>query len=614
MGKPTFSFLKRRIVIPLVVLWLLAMILITTAVAKDFCSQLESGAMDFLQTAIGIKPEENVPGSVENAMLRSLTYPYLWLNAEPLFPFQLPQRPGSIGTDDWFWGKWELVYGFQAAAAYYDSQDNCLFYSGDWYSFCYYDKNDTLRYGYIDLNTLEDGSKLADRYFSAIPWGDIAPFTMANQVKLSGWFEGNEFHPIRIHADSPLQMVYERDVQPQSTFTSILTDTDLDPYHWSWGLNYVPGSAFTVDGQHFDSVVDVLTTPGYYTQDSIFNTLIHRSQSFRLDGREYTVSIAVQCYPLLYAMLRLLPAYLVSGLVLAILISFILRRIRKDLTEPLQVINRCYENDRPELSPYADSPLQELQTLGAHFNEKQRSLHGSRNELQQLRTALTYAQTAEENRRKMVSAIAHELKTPLAVIHSYAEGLQAGIAKDKAAQYLSVILEETEQMDAMVLEMLDLSRLEAGKVRLSSDSFSLLSLTRSVFQKLELAAQAKALQIRFVIAEDFSILADEGRIGQVITNFATNAIKYTPAEGSIRIKIYRFNGFAWFSIENDSPPLPQEVLSQIWDSFYRADTARSGSGTGLGLAIAKSIIQLHRGSCFAQNTKAGVEFRFSLPI
>ena len=94
------------------------------------------------------------------------------------------------------------------------------------------------------------------------------------------------------------------------------------------------------------------------------------------------------------------------------------------------------------------------------------------NEITRLNTALTYAKTAEENRRQMTSHIAHELKTPLAVVHSYAEGLQEHIAEDKRDKYIDVILSETERMDAMVLEMLDLSRLEAGKVKLSRDQFS----------------------------------------------------------------------------------------------------------------------------------------------
>lgn len=204
-------------------------------------------------------------------------------------------------------------------------------------------------------------------------------------------------------------------------------------------------------------------------------------------------------------------------------------------------------------------------------------------------------------------------RTPLAIIHSYAEGLTEGIAADKQEQYLKVILNETERMDAMVLEMMELSRLEAGKVRLSMEQFSLLGLTRSIFDKLAPVAEERSLQIHFSMAEEFDIAADEGRISQVITNFATNAIKYTPEGGNIWIKVCRHEGKTMFMLENECDPLPTEALSNVWNSFYRAEVSRTTRGTGLGLTIAKAIVELHGGTVHVSNTSNGVEFRFDLP-
>ena len=164
----------------------------------------------------------------------------------------------------------------------------------------------------------------------------------------------------------------------------------------------------------------------------------------------------------------------------------------------------------------------------------------------------------------------------------------------------------------MVLEMLDLSRLEAGKVKLSRDDFSLIALTRSIFEKLEMAAQAKDLQIDFNFPDDFTITADESRIAQVVENFATNAIKYAPTGGHISVTIQTDHSSTSFHIENDSEPLSSEALSKVWDTFYQTDEARSGGGTGLGLAIAKSIVDLHGGKCSVRNTKSGVEFGFTI--
>ena len=191
--------------------------------------------------------------------------------------------------------------------------------------------------------------------------------------------------------------------------------------------------------------------------------------------------------------------------------------------------------------------------------------------------------------------------------------MKDGIAADKQEQYLTVIQEEADRMDTMVLEMLDLSRLEAGKVRLAQDRFSLLGLTRSVFDRLAPMAEEKELQIQYYIVEEFDITADESRIGQVITNFATNAIKYTPAGGTVWIKVYRYREQTVLSIENQCEPLPEEALTKVWDSFYRTETSRTTKGTGLGLTIAKAIIELHGGTVSVANTQTGVEFKFSLP-
>ena len=98
----------------------------------------------------------------------------------------------------------------------------------------------------------------------------------------------------------------------------------------------------------------------------------------------------------------------------------------------------------------------------------------------------------------------------------------------------------------------------------------------------------------------------------MIENFATNAIKYTPADGHVQVAIRTDRGKTTFTIENECVPLPDEVLNKVWDTFYRADESRSAGGTGLGLAIAKSIIQLHGGKCSVQNTKTGVKFSFTI--
>lgn len=329
---------------------------------------------------------------------------------------------------------------------------------------------------------------------------------------------------------------------------------------------------------------------------------------------EYTIMTAMRASPLKIAIAFLRNVYLITFA--AALVGFMLihSTLRKRLILPLQSMNEgiaanwAYIPVLNEKAPKWKEPYE----LWEHYRQTQDTLRNNKNEITRLNTALDYAKTAEQNRRQMTSNIAHELKTPLAVIHSYAEGLKEHIAENKRDKYIDVILSEVERTDGMVLEMLDLSRLEAGKVKLSRDDFSLISLTQAVFEKLEMAARAKDLQIEFSFPQDFTITADESRISQVVENYATNAIKYTPVGGHIAVKIQTGQTGTCFSIENESKPLSSEALRKVWDTFYRTDESRSDSGTGLGLAIAKSIVELHGGKCAVRNTRSGVEFSFTI--
>ena len=336
-----------------------------------------------------------------------------------------------------------------------------------------------------------------------------------------------------------------------------------------------------------------------------------------LDFKMYT---AFRVSPLSAAASLLRNVY-IATFALFLLCFLILRaQIKRHMILPVQLVNEGIDGGWANIHEYREDPpaWQEPYALYQNYNDTQSTLRMRQNEINRLSTALTYAKNAEQNRRQMVSHIAHEFKTPLAIIHGYAEGLKERINEDKRDKYTDVILAETEHLDDMVLELLDLSRLEAGKVKLALDTVSLAELTRAVFERLDMAVQAKELKVTFDFPEERTVQADEARIKQVIENFVSNAVKYTPVGGNIRVRIgatpYRTRSetSTTFSIENDSAPFSQEALNKVWETFYRTDSARSGGGTGLGLAIAKQIIELHGGNCAAYNTKTGVEFRFTL--
>jgi len=332
-------------------------------------------------------------------------------------------------------------------------------------------------------------------------------------------------------------------------------------------------------------------------------------------GPEYTLVTAVHASPILIAMSYMVYVYIGTFLLAALMILFLRRSLSKNLLDPLAEVNAGAAAgylDLPFLREDSSPKWQETYDLVHHYFYNRGTLRMQKNEMDRQKQALSYAKNAEENRRQMTSNIAHELKTPLSVIHSYTEGLKERIAEEKRDKYLDVILAETERLDDMVLSMLDLSRLEAGRVKLSRDEFELADIARNTLERLHLAIEGKNLSVELSAPDKTRILADEGRIAQVVENFITNAVKYTPVGGSIRIKI-TMDTTVTFAVENDAEPLSNEAISKVFDTFWRADESRSErSSSGLGLAIAKNIIDLHGGSCQVRNIPGGVCFSFRL--
>jgi signal transduction histidine kinase/ribosome-associated protein YbcJ (S4-like RNA binding protein) len=234
--------------------------------------------------------------------------------------------------------------------------------------------------------------------------------------------------------------------------------------------------------------------------------------------------------------------------------------------------------------------------------------------LQQNRT-IDYNKSAETARREMVSAIAHELKTPLAILRTYNEALEENIDEGKRPHYQAVIRQEVDSMDAMVLQMLDLSRLESGKYQLNRSEFSLEEAARRVVAELQPDLDEKQLRLRWDCDSDTTVRADRYRMEQVVRNYLTNAIRHTPPAGSITVAVKRNfrSGDTTLTVANQGDPVPPDQLPLIWDSFYQGDRSRHKRGTGLGLAIVKNVMTLHGGTYDCVNTATGVEFTATLP-
>ena len=536
----------------------------------------------------------------------------------------------------------------ETAVIFLDKEGEIIRTSGNFVYFYYVseeewqsgESEDIDGFGWIDIG---DGSDARYAIFHA-NWGGTKSLHDLDVIRLTGYWEGSRFEPYAMdflmHSYNTLEPPTRNERYDNTSeytgekelVTVYAKAPDICVYKTEGPVRYR-------ETEEYDSLLDLLKTMrgydqsgrnGFYggaSQFSMSNLIVFSSWKW-WDLREYdpaadlkypdaeiTLMTALRANPLKIAMSFLRNVYLVTFLIALLAFVLIRNSIKKNLAEPVRAVNDGIAGSWPYLAAVSKHPAKwaEPHELEEHYQETRDKLRMNKNEITRLNTALQYAKTAEENRRQMTSNIAHELKTPLAVIHSYAEGLKEHIAEDKREKYLDTILSEAERTDGMVRELLDLSRLEAGKVKLSRDEFSLIGLTRSIFEKLEIPAKEKNLQIEFLFPDDFTVTADESRIAQVVENFATNAIKYTPDAGHVSVRIQTDRDNTRFSVENDSEPLSGEALSKVWDTFYRTDQARSGGGSGLGLAIAKNIIELHGGKCSVRNTDRGVEFGFTLP-
>ena len=219
-----------------------------------------------------------------------------------------------------------------------------------------------------------------------------------------------------------------------------------------------------------------------------------------------------------------------------------------------------------------------------------------------------------QRERDLTNAVAHELKTPLALLRSYAEGLREDIAPEKREEYLDVIMDQSDQMAALVSSLLDLSRMKAGKTAFAPAPVALDQIVASVFRALERPMETAGVALALDLAP-CTVSGEEGRLSLVVSNLAANALKHTPTGGEIRVTLEEKECTALLRVENDGEPIPPEALPRLFEPFYRSDAARDrqSGGTGLGLALVKETVALHGGTCGAENLPNGVRFWVELP-
>ncbi|KAA0766866.1 HAMP domain-containing sensor histidine kinase [Bacillus sp. SH5-2] len=333
---------------------------------------------------------------------------------------------------------------------------------------------------------------------------------------------------------------------------------------------------------------------------------------------EYAFAIA-SLQPVNEAMLVLKDYYVYALIIVFLVIILLSFYYSKIIVKPLIKINRVTKKmanfDFSEKLPVtADDEIGGLSgsinTLSVNLKDRIDRLNVANTKLQQ---DIERERQLEKTRKEFISGVSHELKTPLSVIRSFAEGIKDGVSKD-TTYYTDVILEETENMNRLIVEMLELAKLESGTYKLEMTTFSIGELIQQVYTKLLFSMEEKHLQVDVDVNSSIYVKANRSRIEQVVVNLLSNAIRYTPDGEKIQVSVVETEDTVKVEIENTGNPIPEESLEKIWDRFYRLDASRSRhtGGTGLGLSIVKNILDLHHAEYGVYNTTNSVVFYFNL--
>jgi two-component system phosphate regulon sensor histidine kinase PhoR len=231
---------------------------------------------------------------------------------------------------------------------------------------------------------------------------------------------------------------------------------------------------------------------------------------------------------------------------------------------------------------------------------------------------ITELRRLEGIRRDFVANVSHELRTPLTSIRALVETLEAGALHDPSvsADFMARIVSEVDRLAQIVDELLDLARLESGRIRLSLERIEPESLIRRAVHRMAPQTERAGLTVDFmVIPGTPAVLVDRARLDQVLLNLVHNAVKFTPSGGRITVLASPAGDFVEFQVRDTGVGVNPEDLPRLFERFYKADRARRSEGTGLGLAIAKHIVHAHGGSIWAEaNDGGGTVFVFQLPV
>lgn len=307
---------------------------------------------------------------------------------------------------------------------------------------------------------------------------------------------------------------------------------------------------------------------------------------------------------------------LALGMVLALIFSDYFTKPIKDL---YNIATRMADMDFN--ARYEGDDKSEIGVLGNSMNYMSERLEDNISKLKAANIELVRdverKTKIDEMRSDFISNVSHELKTPIALIQGYAEGLKEGVTDDpeSMAYYCDVIIDESAKMNNMVKKLLTLNQIEFGNEELVMERFDIVSMVKSCVSANELRATQKGIKILVESEKDvMDVWADEYKIEEVITNYLTNAINHCEGDMFVKVNMHYTSDAVRVEVFNTGKHIPDSELDKIWDKFYKVDKARTREygGNGIGLSIVKAIMDSYQKAYGVKNVEDGVSFWFDL--
>jgi len=321
--------------------------------------------------------------------------------------------------------------------------------------------------------------------------------------------------------------------------------------------------------------------------------------------------------------------YLMAGiaiLIAAVIVSYVSRKFGDPIAELNDIAKKMSNLDFSHRYRITDVD-DEINNLGKSINVMSDKLEKTIKQLRstniELEKDIEEKSQIDEMRKSFISDVSHELKTPIALIQGYSEGLLENVNSDEESRkfYAEVILDETNKMDRLVKQLLDLMKLEYGKREFEDKKFNIVELEKEVVRKSKVILEEKQIEIQFKTAEEINVYADDFYIEQVITNYLTNAIKHVKqVEGEKYIRIENEVNIeknkVRIKIFNTGDNIEEENIARIWNRFYKIDQSRNRAegGTGIGLSLVKAIMNNYGNEYDVVNKENGVEFYVELDL